>query len=106
MQQSKQMRRRPSRFQKTLPRWPDRIGSALQRRSLHTGSLDDLEVAANVEEEALKLTKFDDSDRLHRLADLGITLQSRYEHTGNLDDLNMAVRLNSEAVSLCPDYHP
>ena len=83
------------------------LGIALEYRFKRTGSMDDLNTAIKVKEEAVKLTPMD--SRLSRaiyLNNLGASLDSRFGLTGSMDDLNSAVKIYEEVLKLTPKDHP
>lgn len=75
------------------------LGSALELRfeNTGTGSVDDLNRAIEVQEEAVASAP-NDPNLAAFLNNLGNVLQSRYEQLGDLEDLNLAIENKQKAV--------
>jgi hypothetical protein len=71
-----------------------------------TGSIDNLNWAITIEEQALESTPEGHLDRAMYLKILGIALQSRFERTRSMDDLDRGITTNEQAVDSTPDGHP
>lgn len=81
------------------------VGIALLDRFEQTGSMEDLNRAIVINEQAVESTPDDHADRARMLNNLGIALQSRFEQTGSINDLGCAVITNEQAVESTPDRH-
>ena len=67
------------------------VAFELQNRFERTGSMDDLNRAITMNEQAVTSTPEDHPNRGRTLNNFGSALQSRFERTGSMDDLNRAI---------------
>ena len=81
------------------------VSAKLLDRFQQMGSMNDLNYAIDIKEQAIKLTPEDHPDRATYLNNLGIALQTRFERTGSMDDLDCAIVVNEQAAQLIPDNH-
>src|SRR5579871_6687221 len=61
-----------------------------------TGSMDDLNRAITMNEQAVAWTPEDHPNRGAMLTNLGNVLQRRFDRTGSMDDLNRAITTNEQ----------
>src|SRR5436190_598477 len=68
-----------------------------------TGSMDDLEQAIKLQEEAVAVTQPNKHSELAMyLNNLGLSLQDRFERTGSIKDLDRAVTVAEQAALATP----
>jgi len=92
-----------------LPALLNSLGNGLRARYARSGSLDDLEEAICVSQQAVERTAPDSPDMHTYLNNLGNGLSDRYARSGSLDDLEQAIRVRRQALERTdpdsPDMH-
>ncbi|KAJ6560642.1 CHAT domain-containing protein [Mycena vulgaris] len=70
------------------------------------GDPNDLDVAIEINQEALDLSPKDHPDRARRVQSIAVLFSYRYQRHGNVHDLEVAQERNEEVVNLIPLGHP
>lgn len=71
-----------------------------------SGSIDDLEHAVRIYQDAISKAHSDDLDLPSLFHNLAITMTQKYEQTKNPDDLNKAIEIAQSAVNSIGEAHP
>lgn len=91
----------------TTPTMLNDFGIMLIMRFLRTGSLSDLNQAADIFREVVVTTQpHNHPNRVAGLNFLGSCLSTRFDQTGSIDDLDQAIEMLREAVDAMPENHP
>jgi len=81
------------------------LGLALQLRFEITGSMEDLDCAIKINEQAVISTPADHPNCAMYLDSLGNALQRRFERTGSMEDINRAIDTKKRAMESTPADH-
>ena len=74
------------------------LAAALQTRFKRVGSIEDLDRAIQMNEQAIQFTALDYPHRAMYLNNLGNALQEKFEKIGSMADLDHAIEVKEEAV--------
>ncbi|KAK8115636.1 hypothetical protein PG984_012138 [Apiospora sp. TS-2023a] len=83
----------------------DSTASECVEKYPRNGSMDELNRAIPLAEQAVKATPEDHPELAGRLSNLAATIGKRFSRTGSMDDLNRAVQLVEQAVKATPEDH-
>ncbi|CAE6475530.1 unnamed protein product [Rhizoctonia solani] len=79
--------------------------NALQLKCIHIIDIGSIDQAIQYQDETVRLTTDQNTEKPRRLTSLGYSLQIRFEHLGDISDIQRAISLQSTALELLPKRH-
>lgn len=89
-----------------LPSRHGLLAKCLEQRFERTGDMEDLNLAIELEEEALKIAPHHLGVTSTILNNLGVSLCRRFERSSHIQDIDASIRRLMESVDLTPSGHP